>query len=255
MYMQFNGDFIGYEYPGISDEFISGDSLEKFLDNLKTMPDDWYYRDKRISYNFNELGHRSISIKELDFNNYILFVGCSHTLGTGLELETTYPYLVSQKLKIPYYNLGIGAIGIDTLFYNLVTWLTKFNKPKAIVIQWPDISRFILVGKNSGNILPIGVWTVKQGDEKIKTFYNAALDIPYFETKCLLTYKLISALCKDKGVPLIQFCLPMNTYMENVDSVIKFLPKNNDMARDGRHYGIKSHEKFANLIVEEYNKI
>jgi DNA polymerase III alpha subunit len=55
----------------------------------------------------------NIKIEDIDLNNYILFIGCSHTEGIGLELQTTYPYLVSEELKCDYYNLGLGGTGID----------------------------------------------------------------------------------------------------------------------------------------------
>ena len=44
-----------------------------------------------------------------DQDNYILFIGCSHTMGVGLELEKTYPHILSEKLKMDYYNLAVPA--------------------------------------------------------------------------------------------------------------------------------------------------
>lgn len=249
---KFNGDFIGHASNSCT-EFIYGDSPDIFQDNLTKMPADWYYRNKKLTYDLNEMGHRSRSIDKIDFNNYILFVGCSHTFGMGLELETTYPYLVSQMLNMDYYNLGLTGASMDVVFYNLVTWLTKFNKPKLIVFQKPEIARFVLLENNSW-LNFVGPWTLT--DENIKNFYNSALNIPYFETKTFLYFKLISSLCKD--IPIINFelkfkgsKLKQNPHFDDFN-IFNFIPDYDNLARDNMHFGITSQIKLANIIVEKY---
>jgi hypothetical protein len=157
--MKFYDDFIGEDSNTICLDFLdgTGDSLENVNTTRESQPEDWYYRDKKITYSFNAFGHRSKDIKDLDFDNYLLFIGCSHTQGVGVELEKTYPYLISSKLKCDYYNLAISATGIDVVEYNLLTWFFKFNKkPKAVIAQLPDHRRFISMYPGYNNILPNG---------------------------------------------------------------------------------------------------
>lgn len=147
--MFFNDGFIGYA-PDSNPLFSGGDGETMYLDNLKTQPKDWYYRHNNdISYDYNSLGHRCKDIKDINLDNYILFSGCSHTEGIGLKLEKTFPYLVAERLGIDYYNLAIGGSGLDTMTYNLVTWISKVKKPpKALIILWPSHLRFVLQHSN-----------------------------------------------------------------------------------------------------------
>ena len=140
--LSLNDDFLGYHALEHNVLFSGSDTLEIYENNLKTKPIDWYYRTNQISYVRNKNGHRCKNIEDIDLNNYILTIGCSHTEGIGLKLEDTYPYLLSQMMNCDYYNLGIGGIGIDILNYNLVTWFSKIkNPPKLLVVQWPHRAR------------------------------------------------------------------------------------------------------------------
>ena len=97
---------IGNEFSNTTLAYRGLDSEENLHINLASQPNDWYYRNKTITYQYNEYGHRCKSIHDIDLDNYILFAGCSHTEGVGLELETTFPYLVSNQLGNDYYNMG-----------------------------------------------------------------------------------------------------------------------------------------------------
>ena len=62
---------------------------------------------------YNSFGHRCKEIADLDFDNYVLFAGCSHTVGVGVTVKQSYPYRVAKKLKCDYYNLGLGDCVVD----------------------------------------------------------------------------------------------------------------------------------------------
>jgi hypothetical protein len=89
--LEITDGFIGYKTSMRDVLYTGADDEKKFIDNLRKNSDDWYYRDKIISYKRNSLGHRCNDADKIDLNNYILFTGCSHTEGVGLELEKTYP--------------------------------------------------------------------------------------------------------------------------------------------------------------------
>ena len=85
--MKFNKNFIGNNMPNKTVNFLGfTDSEERYLESIKTQPNDWYYKDRSFTYSYNEYGHRSKNISDIDLDNYILFTGCSHTEGVGLEL-------------------------------------------------------------------------------------------------------------------------------------------------------------------------
>lgn len=109
---------------------------------------------------YNSHGFRCKEVDDLDFDNYILFVGCSHTTGIGVTIKQSYPYQVAKKLKCDYYNLGVGGGGIDALEHNLLAWFTLYDKPpKYIVCQWPDYARYIKQLPGYTNMTPAGNWT------------------------------------------------------------------------------------------------
>lgn len=248
--MKFYNDFIGEEHTNKTFKFITGDEEERFLKNCETQPDDWYYRNIDISYEYNSYGHRSPDISQVDFDNYILFSGCSHTVGVGLELEKTYPYLLSKALNCSYYNLAIPATGIDIVEYNVVSWLFKFpKKPKLIVIQWPDFSRFTSCLPGYENLLQNGSWS---NDEYVKKLLASA-DITgfmYARRKISSDLLLIAA----NKIPVLSFNyanqVPVNHRVEHFRRL--------DYARDISHSGMKSHEMFAKTLLEllpgDFNK-
>lgn len=195
--LSLNNDFIGY-HPQVRNVLFSGsDSAEVFLENKKVQPEDWYYRTNKISYIRNNYGHRCKNIEDIDLDNYILLLGCSHTEGIGLKLEDTYPYLLSQKMNCDYYNLGIGGTGIDVLNYNFVTWFAKIKKPpKVVIVQWPHTVRLTLQNfPESKDVTPEpfyqhGVWG-KQFYKELGQFFVIGEHINHFNTIYTLTKKII----------------------------------------------------------------
>jgi len=241
----YDNGLIGQHFFNCSDEFTSGDSEEQYLKNLQKMPDDWHYRNNKITYTYNSNGHRCKDISELNFDNYILFTGCSHTEGIGLALETSYPYLVSQSLNCDYYNLALSASGVDILEYNLLAWFLKFNKkPKYVFIQWPDHSRFMSLFPGYKHLLPNGSWCTT--DEE-KRFFVSGESTGFFNARKYITFNLLNEII---DVPKITVNLArLSTYDTHSLSWRKI-----DLARDLGHLGIKSHHILKNSILENLKK-
>lgn len=231
--MQFYKNFIGYPTDQHFEEFSGSDTKEAFEESLITKPDDWYYRTHPISYIRNSNGHRCKELDNLDLNNYILYAGCSYTEGTGLELEKTYSYLVSNDLGTDYYNLALGGTGVDVTSYNLIQWnnLVKAN-PKALVIQWPSVVRYGVINKNNVDILDlIGPWEKTRGVGAFLTIGGSS-SVPYFLNKKLILQRLIKSLFT---CPVIEF------------EISEFNGKLIDHGRDP-HPGIKSNRYIADTV-------
>ena len=240
--LSLNNDFLGYHHQEHNVLFTGSDTQESFDNNLKTKPNDWYYRTNQISYVRNNNGHRCKNIEELDLDNYILFAGCSHTEGIGLKLEDTYPYLLSQKLSCDYYNLSIGGTGIDVLNYNLVTWFAKIKKPpKLLIVQWPHIVRLTLqnLPDDPTAFYSYGIWSAKD-DKKIGEFIVDGDEVNLFNTMFTLTKKIIYNIAT---CPVITVSTPHNSY----DADIKLTQV--DMGRDS-HLGVESQKINTDLIYK-----
>lgn len=240
--MKFFNDFIGEDCANEVVEFCSRTEEENFIEKLKTQPDDWYYRTAKIDYKFNSYGHRCKDISELNWNNYILFTGCSHSQGVGLELEKTYPYLVAQKDVCDYYNLGVSATGIDVVEYNLSLWFFKYSKkPKAVIIQWPDHSRFVSQYPGYDHLIPNGSWTT---DDFSKKMLVAGEDSGFFNARKYLNYLSIHNVI---DVPILQYNFGAQATYDHYEKVFKKI----DLARDFLHFGVKTHEAIADNIYED----
>jgi hypothetical protein len=170
-------------------------------------------------------------------------LGCSHTVGVGLELEKTFPYLIAKELRCNYYNFGVSATGIDVVEYNLLTWIRKINKsPKAVVIQWPDHTRFASHLPGHENLIEKGSWT--EDPDNVELIVNSE-ESGFFNARKLFTLQLIKNLVK---CPIVT-CLftsqpifdPYNLYLRKVDK-----------ARDLSHAGIESHKNWSELILREF---
>lgn len=239
-------DLIGQDAAGTTKKFYGGDEYDNYQKNCEKMPSDWYYRNADITYKYNSLGHRCKNINELNFDNYLLFIGCSHTEGIGLELEKSFPYITAELLGMDYYNLGLAASGIDVLEYNLLTWFHKYEKlPKAVVIQWPDPSRFVTKSIDTEHILPNGSWTQK---EDVKKFVASAEISGFFNARRHISVKLIENSIK---VPIVKLCFN-NIVQYDYDSL--FI-RRKDLARDLYHCGIQSHIDISKVILQEYHRL
>ena len=229
---------VGYCETGISEFGLYGqDTKQVFVSNLKSQSQDWIYRTKRVLYNRNSYGHRSKEITELD-KDFILFLGCSITVGSAVTLEETFPYLVSQKLGIDYYNLAVEGSGYDLVSFNLSEWFKHIKlKPEAIIIKWPQTVRTFRAYQN--NIVPIGPWTCKSdiGDR------ISSDDWKNFE--CVITtdyFDHYSSILRNTIISMLEF---QNIKVVEVDAVDPV-----DYGRDLKHPGTKTHELFSLNILK-----
>lgn len=228
--MRFNNNFIGYPPTEISN-FIGGDSEELYLKNLNTQPEDWYYRHNKITYEYNSNGHRCREIEDIDLDNYILFAGCSHVEGIGLELEKTFAYRVAETLGVDYYNLALGGSGVDVMTYNLMTWLHTTKKlPKFLVILWPQSARYMTL---HDGYMSLQVPANHMNDDNSR-FIVLGEKIGFFDTVNKLSNKLITTGYNETTILHLQY--------------FHF----QDYARDLSHAGNESNQIIADKILSYF---
>jgi hypothetical protein len=229
--MKFNNDFIGYPHPNEVRQFSSTDHEKLLIHNLKKQPNDWHYRNCSITYEINNLGHRCKNIDDINLDNYILFTGCSHTEGIGLELEKTFPYLTAIDLGIDYYNLALGGSGIDVMTHNLMMWILTVKKlPKALIIMWPETTRYTRLQEDATFLrleLPSTLYDYS------KKFMVIGDKLNFFETVRCMSKKIINAAYTCKTIHLESSIL-----------------HGEDKARDLCHAGILSNRAVADHLVQ-----
>ena len=99
-----------------------------------------YWEYKSIKYTYNNFGFRSND----DFSNTeegIVCLGCSFTEGIGLPIELNWGHLVAKKLGKKHYNLGQGALGLDSAFRLLLGYKDSL-KFKDVFLLIPPPYRY-----------------------------------------------------------------------------------------------------------------
>ncbi len=199
------------------------------------------------NYVFNSFGHRCKEIYEINQDDYLLYAGCSHTVGYGLELEETFPYISACLLNKDYYNLSLGGSGFDVLQHNLGLFLANYKKPKALIVQAPYYTRFmreVVEDKSHSYIGFEGTWS----DNLISKFQMMGDDIGFFSLKL----KLFKIFLDHLNIPIITIEIEMHQ-TEFYPNSLKLLDL--DFSRDNLHLGIKSHTKLAYEIANRYNEL
>jgi hypothetical protein len=139
-----------------------------------------------LSDQYNSNGHRCKEISEINFQNYILFAGDNGSLGLDKPVEQTFPYLISQKLKCDYYNLSVFNGGLDALRYNLITWFTKYKRPKAVVISVEFMNSLLISDANFTKID-----AADYNDEIIQDVSNVGNICGFFAGRNILARELL----------------------------------------------------------------
>ena len=149
---------------GFTLDFCANDTKELFEQNLKTQPDDWYYRTHEVKYTLNSLGYRTREFDDIDWKESIVVFGCSYVAGVGVTDEHTIPYFLEQLCGCPVINMGIGGSSIQTALHNsIILSDSKYPTPKAVVYMIPGLNRYQLYGNNS--IDHIGDWNRSTNDK------------------------------------------------------------------------------------------
>lgn len=234
-----NDKFIGNNITNSCVDYTVGDDEERFLDNLQVQPDDWYYRHHKITYEYNRYGHRCKNLEDIDLSNYLLFSGCSHTEGIGLQLEKTYPHIVASTLGLDYYNLGVSGTGIDVMSYNLTMWhKLVISPPKALIIMRPEPTRFVTTIEKDY----LRERLISDGCPDTARFIAEGEAIKFFDTRYRLQMKLIHTLFDTSSI------IEMEWFPEDDEEVV---PLNTiDRARDLCHSGIISNYNSAQILID-----
>jgi hypothetical protein len=180
-----------------------------------------------FTYKFNSSGFRSDEFDESEPS--IVFLGCSITVGIGIPYKTTWSKIVSNKLNLKCYNLGVGGSSNDTAFRHAYTWLGKL-KPSICVFCQTFNDR-------------MEIW---KGTDVV---FNVAETHPYFYLSTWQSNPLNKTLLAEKNLLAIkQICNQYNIKFVHADVQDIELDAS---ARDLAHPGIESNLEFSKLILSK----
>jgi hypothetical protein len=221
------------------DKYFSGTDTKKlFKENLKTQPDDWIYRNRKITYTLNSRGYRTNEFKKIDWANSIVVFGCSNVFGIGLDDQDTICKQLEKITGIPVVNMGVGGSSITFSLHNAIILRDGYPTPKAVVNLWPGPDRTVYYYKNK--VENCGVWNAVP---------NGYMDVWTSDESHGMTHALLASITSkhlwaNTSYYEASFWME-NSKLMNCDFLL-FL----DYARDLSHPGIKTSQAVAEQIAK-----
>lgn len=240
----------------MSPNFDFMDTEKKLNKTLNKLWDDKY----NVTYKHNSYGYRCNEFK----NQEIVFLGCSNTYGMGLEINHTWPYLLSEKLGIDYINLGKGGDSAQAQVIKAFQFFKEFYNPKYIFAllpifraEFPKVNN--ILDKNTKTEKPIILQHFFDNDHKhikkiFQTPYNLDEILPR-EVPVFYSFMFIQMLieyCNSNNIKLFWTTYDINSddikhllnlKKENEPFGLNFFHKN-DLKNETCHFEFKDYKDF-----------
>lgn len=241
-------------------KFATGDEEGKFLQNLKTQPEDWIYRTQEVYYNLNNNGYRAQPWEKIDWENSVVVLGCSCVFGTGLsEFETFCSALSNAYGGRPFINLGYPGGSNEHILYNLTMLFKYFPNPRGIIISYTTTDRALYW--EPMRAYGIGPWdiaefplkeTIIHGENKTQQYLANFLSKPNELGRSYATAATIQQMCHLGGVPNYHFSWFQNSAHAARVDYIPTLGQKADRARDLLHPGPNVMRETASYIKKKF---
>jgi hypothetical protein len=217
-----------------------------------------------ITYTFNEHGYRSRSFITETSAKKVLMLGCSCTMGIGLNAEDCWPSITARLLSEHYgvafedFNLGYGAHGLD---YSVMvaSQVIPVIKPDLILVLIPDLTRRVMFSQFNVRH-PMGLhWGTNTLHRYFVSLQSDAQDFYEF----VKNIQFLENLSKANSIPLlwevthIDFLPEEDVLFEYVDASFRTVARfddymiSKDFARDNMHPGKKTHMQYAKQLVAD----
>ena len=245
--------------------FINKEYINK---NLETISSD-LNNNGEFSYIMNEHGYRSNSFRHKT-NYNILTLGCSWTMGVGVDNDYIWPTIINNKIA-EYKNVNssifnYGMYGVSTSFVakNFYKIIESYLKPDLVLIMWPGFSRRDYI-KEDGTFKKIGgfrlaherdiVWKNDEDDIHFVQLRNDYQDLMEFWN----SYKFVEVVSRLHNIKVYHTIVgyyydifkQLKVYLDDtINYNTFFMPdncyKNDFKGRDNHHPGKEWHINFAN---------
>lgn len=195
------------------------------------------------TYKINHHGFRAPEFKKDEPN--IVFLGCSHTVGVGINLSDTFSHHVSQSLGLQNYNLGKGGSSNQTAFRLGLHWIPKL-KPKIVVLMSPSNSRSeIILGEQAINL---GVHSSRDQPDLWPCIKARLRDEQNLTLDALAHQMALEKISTDVGAQFFKF---------EAEGDLKVVDQNTelDLGRDLLHPGKLTHKRTADHILAKIQKV
>jgi hypothetical protein len=198
--------------------------------------------------------HNLHPVPDVQNQQHMLIVGCSHTYGTGIHYDDCYAKQLEKHYNIVSINLGIPGGNHTICSNNILQWIQSGRRPKFVVAQWPNAIRRVSWVGNIGQTENIGSCGT--------TFRSILRDSEEnFYADWLSSIISTNMLCKAMNIPIINLLLdnmepryftPLNFYSIDLHVDEKQPGRTwffDAGASDGLHHSAVCHRKWAERLI------
>lgn len=224
-------------------KWVSTDSEEEYQKNIskrKSELEKYGWVDQEIDYNLNQYGFRDEEFYESP--DSIVATGECFTFGTGLLQSQLWPTMLSEKLAVKVWNLGLPTAPLDVMFRALYAWLPVIKPRMVLLLENSQLGREIFTEENAE---PIGFWSPEQwkqdlAADKVERYISRQKNLMAISELCQqhqVELKTISAVERHE--------IGMKAWKENENE--KYAA-----SRDLMHPGLHFQQELTNRWLEEF---
>lgn len=181
------------------------------------------------TYKFNKFGFRSDDWSDGDKG--IIFLGCSDTVGVGNYNHNTFAALISERLGVKNYNLGVAGGGLDQAYRVLKYHIKDINAEFVFLFITEPSRREYFTDETSVLVSPASFNSYSTTKKQLNGYFSAdKLEDLYFKLQCEPKYLFIETnknldaikyVCKENNKKLIT--VKNAVYYTNEESInLKF---------------------------------
>jgi hypothetical protein len=194
-----------------------------------------FFDHEPVEYEFNAWGFRTHSFDKLNSNSILVF-GDSYTLGLGENINNCYTSVMEQQLGCPVFNISLNGASNDWIARRVQNMLSQVQ-PRAVVVHYTFTHRRELDNAS---------W---YDDERTlcEPTHTSAENFDNWQQNF---NKIVSAVGQQ---PLIHSFIPkwhdVKVDYSNMPGTVLLPLEPLDRARDGFHYGVKTHQLLGQQLT------
>lgn len=203
--------------------------------------------EEKVYYKLNTHGYRCKDFNDIDWDNFILFLGCSNTFGQGVPENFLASSLLEDNLKIDCVNLGVPG-GSNMLMSDIALHLAERKIfPKLAVIGWSTHNRtYDIIDSQIENL---GIWSISWYSSKYNFSKNFYKEWIMNHERTLYQSRLAQRQIRQyfKDIKILEY-----TYQADIANDMNCFYVNHNKhsrARDGYHESHKYHKDIYDWII------
>ena len=215
-------------------------------------------------YTINSHGYRTreFPTMSLEGKRNVVVLGCSHTFGIGSSDDELWVNRFEKKIDRPkqlrFWNLAQPGASGDQIVRILYS-TEKILFPDIVLVCWPNPSRRErLESPEPRNLIAHELLATETDDTDQHNFLKNVFFVNKFAEK--RNGKVFHCFAEEVA-PLddnhvystetLKNCWPAYD-RPNTDDADRLITKEHSLARDGIHYGVEHHERFAKQLHKEF---